>query len=61
MNFFDHDKVKELVDFIISMPPEDCSHDRGHKYPFMASEIFNSELSKINDIFFQARAVRDLS
>ena len=25
----------------------------------MASEIFNSELSKINDIFFQARQVRE--
>lgn len=22
------------------MPPEDCSHDRGHKFPFLANQIF---------------------
>lgn len=29
------------------------------RYPFIASEIFNSELSKINEIFFQARLTSD--
>lgn len=23
------------------MPPENCTHDRGHKYPFLASQIFS--------------------
>eukprot|EP00347_Sterkiella_histriomuscorum_P002974 403366086 len=55
VNYFDHDKVSQLIEYIINMPPEGCSHDRGHKLPFVASEIFNCELNKINDIFFQAR------
>jgi hypothetical protein len=29
---FDHDKMKDLVDLITVMPPENASHNRGHKY-----------------------------
>lgn len=43
-----------MLDFIIQMPPEDASHERGHKHPFIASEIFNCELNKINDMFFNS-------
>ena len=28
---FDHDKMKKLIDFITTMPPEDAGKDRGHK------------------------------
>ena len=28
---FNHERISQLLDFIIKMPPEDCSHDRGHK------------------------------
>ena len=38
------------------MPPEDSTHDRGHKYPFIASEIFNCEISKMIDLFFTSKA-----
>ncbi|CDW85807.1 UNKNOWN [Stylonychia lemnae] len=61
VSYFDHDKVAEMIDFIIKMPPEGCTHDRGHKLPFIASEIFNCELSKLNDIFFTARPVETVS
>ena len=34
------------------MPPEGASHSRGHKYPYLCSEILNSEISAIVDAFF---------
>jgi hypothetical protein len=35
------------------MPTEEDGHARGHKHPFMVSEIFNCEVSKFNDMFFE--------
>ena len=35
IKWFDHEKVKELIDYITIVPEED-EHDRGHKYPFVA-------------------------
>ena len=46
------EKVSELLDYILKMPPEGCSHDRGHKYPFLANEVFSSEVNKITSLFF---------
>lgn len=40
ISYLDRDKVKQLIDFITVMPEED-EHNRGHKYPFIASEVFN--------------------
>ncbi len=34
--------------------PEDDQHNRGHKYPFLAAEIFNCEINQILDKFFEA-------
>ena len=34
------------------MPQED-SHDRGHKYPFTAAEVFGTESANILDKFFE--------
>ena len=28
---FDREKVGQLIDLITKMPPEECTHDRGHK------------------------------
>ena len=41
IKFFNQEKVSQLLDFIIKMPEEDASHDRGHKFPFMANEVFS--------------------
>lgn len=38
---FNKTRVNELIDYITVMPPDDCSHDRGHKFPFYANRIFN--------------------
>ena len=36
------------------MPPDGCSHDRGHKHPFTVSELFAQEVGQINEMFFTA-------
>ncbi len=54
MNSFNHEKMSEMLDYIIKMPPADCSHDRGHKYPFTVSELFACEITQINELFFTA-------
>jgi hypothetical protein len=42
----------KLIDYISVMPEED-SHDRGHKYPFTAAEVFGTESQTILDKFFE--------
>lgn len=34
--------------------PEKDEQNRGHKYPFIAGEIFNCEINQILDKFFEA-------
>lgn len=53
INYLDRDKIKQLIDFITVMPEED-EHNRGHKYPFVASEVFNCDISEVIDMFFIA-------
>ena len=36
------------------MPPEDAEHSRGHRFPYMACEVFTSEINAINEMFFTA-------
>lgn len=54
IKFFDHDKLKVLIDYITVMPADDDGHERGHKFPFIAGEIFNCEINEILDKFFEA-------
>mgnify|MGYP006893267297 CR=1 len=54
IKYFDHDRLKVLIDYITVMPTEADGHDRGHKYPFIAGEIFNCEINQILDKFFEA-------
>lgn len=53
IKYFDHDKLKVLIDYITVMPLEDV-HNRGHKFPFLAGEIFNCEINQLLDRFFEA-------
>lgn len=53
INYLNREKVKQLVDFITVMPEED-EHNRGHKYPFLSSEVFNCDIPEILDMFFIA-------
>lgn len=54
LTYFDHDKMKKLIDFITVMPPEDADKKRGHKYPFLSLEIFNCEINPLLEKFFEA-------
>ena len=40
-SFTNEERINELIELLIEMPPENCTHDRGHKYPFLASQIFS--------------------
>ena len=54
IKYFDHDKLKELVDYITVMPEQEDGYQRGRKYPFITGEIFNCEINQIMDKFFEA-------
>ena len=49
---FSHQRMETLLDYLLIMPPDLCSHDRGHKHPFTVSELFAQEVGQINDLFF---------
>ena len=51
---FTHEKLKKLIDLITVMPPQDAEKNRGYKFPFLASEIFNCELNTVLEKFFEA-------
>jgi hypothetical protein len=59
LTYFDHDKMKRLIDFITVMPPSDADQKRGHKYPFLALEIFNCEINPLLEKFFEAPEPRE--
>jgi len=54
LTYFTHEKLKQLIDLITEMPAEDADNNRGHKFPFLASEIFNCELNTVLEKFFEA-------
>ncbi len=54
IQYFDHERLSRLVEYMTVMPPEDAPHSRGHKYPFIASEIFNCEINQVLEKFFEA-------
>ena len=54
IKFFDHDKLKTLIDYITVMPKEDAGYARGRKYPYITGEIFNCEITQMMDKFFEA-------
>eukprot|EP00347_Sterkiella_histriomuscorum_P022039 403331901 len=53
IQYFDHEKMRRLIDLITVVPAED-THLQGHKFPFIASEIFNCEINSLLDKFFDA-------
>ena len=55
IDYFDHEKLAILIDYITVMPEVD-EHKRGHKYPFLAAEVFNCGINQVLDKFFEAPA-----
>ena len=52
MPSFDREKVRKMLVFILKMPTEEDTHNRAHKFPFIASEIFSSDCPIIFEMFF---------
>ena len=46
--------LKQLLELIIEEPPEGWSHTRGHKLPFVVSEVLSSENPTLLDALFRA-------
>ena len=42
-----------MLEYILKMPTEEDSHNRAYKFPFIASEIFSSDVHDIQDMFFE--------
>lgn len=51
IKYLNRDKIKELIDFITVMPEKD-EHKRGHKFPFIANEVFNCDIQEVIEKFF---------
>lgn len=55
VKFFNEKRTLELIEYLTEMPPQGCNHDRGHKFPFLANQIFTDGeegLSSIIEKFF---------
>jgi len=50
INFFTKEKIKQMLDYIIKEPKED-DYNKGHKFPFVCSKLFNIEEKKIMNYF----------
>ena len=50
INFFTKEKIKQMLDYIIKEPKDD-DYNKGHKFPFVCSKLFNIEEKKIMNYF----------
>ena len=41
IKYLNKDKIKQMIDYIIKEPPSDSDHDKGYKFPWVCSQIFN--------------------
>ena len=42
-NYLNKERIKQMINYIIKEPPSDSSYDKGHKFPWICSQIFNIE------------------
>ena len=52
IKYLTKEKVKQMIDYIIKEPPSDTTFDKGHKYPWVCSQLFNIENSEILRYFY---------
>ena len=53
IEFLDKEKIKQMIDYIIKEPPSDASHDKGHKFPWICSKLFNLGIPDIMKYFLK--------
>ena len=52
-NYLNKEKIKQMVNYIIKEPPSNSSHDKGYKFPWICSQIFNIEDRNIMKYFYK--------
>ena len=52
IKYLTKEKIKQMIDYIIKEPKEE-DHNKGHKFPFVCSKLFNVEEAKIMKYFFK--------
>ena len=53
IKYFNKDKIRQMIDYIIKEPPNDDNHDIGHKFPWVCSQLFNIGDSNIMKYFLK--------
>ena len=51
--YLNKEKIKQMVNYIIKEPPSNSSHDKGYKFPWICSQIFNIEDRNIMKYFYK--------
>lgn len=59
MEYMTPEKILEMLNFVVEEPPENCSELRGYKLPFVASELFVSDVSVIYYAFFPVEEAKE--
>ena len=52
IKYLNKEKIKQMLDYIIKEPKEE-DHNKGHKFPFVCSKLFNVEEIKVMKYFFK--------
>ena len=58
IKYLNKDKIKQMIDYIIKEPPADSDHNKGYKFPWVCSQIFN--LGDINIMKYFLRTNKEL-
>ena len=53
IKYLNKEKIKQMLDYIIKEPKDEEDHNKGYKFPFVCSKLFNVEESKIMKYFFK--------
>ena len=52
IKYLNKEKIRQMLDYIIKEPKEE-DHNKGYKFPFVVSKLFNVEEIKIMKYFFK--------
>ena len=53
INYLNKEKIKQMIDYIIKEPSIDIEHEKGYKFPWVCSQIFNLGNSHIMKYFLK--------
>ena len=59
LKYLDKDRIKQMIDYIIKEPPNDADHNKGYKFPWICSQIFELGDSNIMKFFLKTNRQLD--